>query len=843
MTAKTTFVLLAASGLAAFAMGCSGSTTEPAPLGQDEAMLRRMKSCGELLTELKSDAAYKVNHATDRQIEMTRRFYSQGGYGGFGGGLGMPGAASDSRAESSGAPQAGAPSAPNSPTSPSPSAPKASDHSETTSQVAGVDEADFVKADNERLYVLHGTQLKVLRAWPKESLAELGQATVEGTPSEMFLDGQTLVVYSQVNGASLFTATGTPMREEYNDYGYGGGGFGGGVSVGRAESVPTMPGGGVPQSSAPYHPLTKITVFQVANGVPQATRELYFEGHYEDSRRVGPEVRTVLTGAAHGPKLSSNLELAPGEQYPQTADEIIAKYELLRAKNLAAVAASQLDDWMPVSFEKVGSQVTVARPTCSDYYLPTTGSTSYGLTQVESINLTQPNAPVKSAAITGHTSVVYGNGGSLVLAQQGYVDLPWSDIYASWQSQQTSNGGSGWGWGSSGSMPGTEASPPDTATPAPSPTPLPAPGRVGTRTSPAVTPVTPPALPARFVTSRTHVHKLVFNSPSEPGFPIYVGSGTVGGSVDDQYSIDEYQGNIRIASTESFVYLHQAQNETERLAQPQSENHVRVLGPATPGLRLPLRGDTGKLAPDERIYSARFMGGKGYLVTFRQVDPLFSLDLSNPDAPRVTGELKIPGFSEFMVPMDDNHLLTIGRDATDQGRVQGLALQIFDVTDPARPRLAHKHSYSNSEYGHSDALHDPKAFTYFKERGLLAFPYYAYNNSPNGMRSSLEVFTVNAQTGFTKAGSVDHTSFFASQPQGYSCGYYQPSVRRGVFLEDVIYSISYGGVIAQKVGQLGVPGSKLPLSAPVAPPGYPSCGDSPGVREPAPTPVPVPGGG
>ncbi len=114
--------------------------------------------------------------------------------------------ASDSRAESSGAPPAGAPSRP--PTRPrarAPSAPKASDHSETTSQVAGVDEADFVKADNERLYVLHGTQLKVLRAWPKESLAELGQATVEGTPSEMFLDGQTLVVYSQVNGASLFT--------------------------------------------------------------------------------------------------------------------------------------------------------------------------------------------------------------------------------------------------------------------------------------------------------------------------------------------------------------------------------------------------------------------------------------------------------------------------------------------------------------------------------------------------------------------------------------------------------------------------------------------------------------
>jgi len=827
MTVKTAFVLLAASGLAAFAVGCSGST-EPAPVGQSEAMLRRMKSCGELLTELKSDATFKVNHATDRQIEMIRRS-GQGGYFG-GGGFGM----GDARAESSGAPspapQAGSSGSSNAPSVPS--APKATDHSETTSQVAGVDEADFVKADNERLYVLHGNQLKVLRAWPKENLAELGQAVVEGTPSEMFLDGQTLVVYSQVNGASLFAATGTPIRSDYSDYGYGGGFPGVSVGVDRAEPSVPFPGGGG-GSPEPYHPLTKITVFQISGGTPQATRELYFEGHYEDSRRVGPEVRTVLTGGAHGPKLSQGLDLAENEPYPQTPSEYITKLEQLRAKNLAAIGSSTLDDWMPVSFEKSGTNVTVSRPSCSDYYLPTTGSTAYGLTQVESINLGQPAAPVKSAAITGRTSVVYGNATSIVLAQEGYVDLPWADIYAAWSAQwQARSGGSG---GSSGGgsvgVPGTSVSPPPETDPAP--TPAPVPGRVGTRTSPAVGGGT---TASRYLTNRTHVHKLVFNSPGDAGFPIYVGSGTVGGSIDDQYSIDEYQGNLRIATTERFVYLHQAENEVERLAQPETENHVRVLGAATPALRLPLRGDTGALAPGERIYSARFMNGKGYLVTFRQVDPLFALDLTNPSAPRVTGELKIPGFSEFMVPMDDNHLLTIGRDATNEGRVQGLALQIFDVTNPAQPLLAHKHSYANTEYGHSDALYDPKAFTYFKERGLLAFPYYAYGRGEGGMRSSLEVFRVNAQTGFSKAGSVDHTAFFAGQPNGYACGYYTPSVRRGVFLEDVIYSISYGGVIAQKVDQLATPGARLPLSTPAAPPGYPSC-DSGGA------PVPVPAGG
>ncbi len=860
MTVKTSFVLLAACGLTAFSAGCSGSVTpNPDAIGQDEAMLRRMKTCGELLTELKSDANFKLNHGVDRQVDMIRRFGTQGGYYG-----GFPMSDGFGRAESGSggpmpAPNAGAPSSGSGGASPiPPTTPKAQGHSETTSQVAGVDEADFVKADNEKIYLLHGTQLKVLRAWPKENLAELGQAAVEGTPSEMFLDGQTLVVYSQVNGARLFAATNTPMRDSYEDWGYSGGG-GGGVSVGRPapEIAPpggsTVPGGSGP-APEPYFPLTKVTVFQVANNVPEVARELYFEGNYKDSRRVGKEVRTVLVGGAHGPKLAHGIEMAPNEEWPTDPNAIIAKLEALRTSNRAKIDASVLADWLPVSFEKRGTQVTASSPSCADYYLPTTGSTTYGLTQVESIDLSAPTAPVKSAAITGRTSVVYGNANSLVLAQEAFVELPWADISAAWRAQ--SGSGSGGSSGSSGSGTGStdSARPPVTTPPTPTPVPPPAPGRagnVGIRTEPTTSPSAPPppVLPPRFLTNRTHVHKLQFNSPLEPGFPIYVGSGTVGGSIDDQYSIDEYQGNIRIASTERFVYTHQARSEAERTAQPDTENRVRVLGGPTPNFRLPLRGDTGKLAPGERIYATRFMDGKGYLVTFRQVDPLFALDLSNPNAPRVTGELKIPGFSEFMVPMDANHLLTIGRDATAEGRVQGLALQIFDVTNPAQPRLAHKHSYSSAEYGHSDALHDPKAFTYFKERGLLAFPYYAYGRN-GGMRSSLEVFTVNAQTGFAKSGSLDHTPFFSGQPNGFGCGYYSPSVRRGVFLEDVIYSISYGGVIAQKVGQLGAPGSKLSLSAPQSPPGYPtSCGGGgrdgggfPGTEPMPPTPATPPGG-
>jgi hypothetical protein len=188
----------------------------------------------------------------------------------------------------------------------------------------------------------------------------------------------------------------------------------------------------------------------------------------------------------------------------------------------------------------------------------------------------------------------------------------------------------------------------------------------------------------------------------------------------------------------------------------------------------------------------------------------------------VLAALKIPGFSEYMHPLDENHLLTIGRDANDQGRSLGLALQIFDVTDGANPKLTHKTTYSPSEYGNSEAEHDHKAFTYFEDKGLLAFPYFA---SGTNMRSSLEVFRVDLGAGFTKLGSIDHTELVSKNPNGYYCGYYGPQVRRGLFLENFVFSVSYGGIVAKDSNALGAAGVKLPLSAPEANPGYgPQCG-------------------
>jgi hypothetical protein len=844
MKIQTAFVLLAAVTSAA-AMGCGSSGDKGGvAAGTTRASLHRAKGCGDLLADLKADATFKLNKGIDRQIESIQKcivrggtdascayggYYYGGGRGGFGGG---EEAALDSNA--SGAPQSGS----TAPTSP---APKASSHSETNTQVKGVDEADFVKTDGSNLYVLHGRAFKVLKAWPANDLAELASLDIEGTPSEMFVDGGKVVVYSQVNGASLYPAAGVTPKASYQDYyGYGYGGGGGDVrNVGAPETAPYPGPGGTPQQ---YIPLTKITVLTLNGTTPSVAREMYFEGSYLDSRRVGTHVRTVFSGNAHGPKLKYSIyELYPqptyptyptypgGETkddgtgtyptqdpttnpYPKTGTEMIAALEQLRAFNKAAIDGSQLSDWMPYTFTKEGTVVRASTVACEDFYVPTTGSTESGLTEIASIDLANPAALPRQSAILGHAETVYGSADTIYLAAHAWVEPPytWMD-----GADGTTNSGSG----STGS---------GTIEPAPAPSTPPSDGSLGTKT---LKPQTDPAVPqviTAWANNQTHVHKFEF--ATDAGFPNYVASGTVLGSVKDQFSLDDRGGFLRIATTENRSYLDQSGKyvqpsfpgqTTGPTDRPQTVNHVFVMGVS--GGWLDLVGDVGELAPNERIYSVRFVDGRGYVVTFRQVDPLFVLDLNNPKAPAKIAELKIPGFSEYMHPLDATHILTIGRDATVGGQQRGLQLQIFDVTNGANPVLAHKFTYTGSEYGSSEAEHDHKAFTYFADRQLLAFPYYAYTpttTTGGGMRSSLELFNVNIGSGFAKLGSVDHTSLVSNSPTGYCGGYYGPQVRRGVFLDNFVYAISYGGVVAKDANNLAGAGSTLPLSAPLVNDGY-----------------------
>jgi uncharacterized secreted protein with C-terminal beta-propeller domain len=844
MHTKTAFVLVAAFASAS-TMGCgSGGGGSPGtnnPTGAVRASLHRAQACGDLLADLRADAAYKLNKGIDLQIQNIKWCQQKygdaqcagGGY--YNGGVGHAVAVDDA------APPQASPESPTSGANSSfgdgkSSGDSATSYSQTNTQVAGVDEADIVKNDGKNLYVLHGNSFKIINAWPATELKEVSSTDIEGTPSEMFVDNGKAVIYSQVNGAAIFAAAGVTPKTQYQDYGYGVAYSGVATPAIAPAPAPDAPSGTT--SGGVYVPLTKITVLSLDGAAPTVTREVYFEGSYLDARRVDAHVRTVLQGYQYGPQLKYSIyELYPQPatngvatkdgtgstttqvepQYPKTGTETIAALEQLRAANLQILNASQLPDWLPYTFVKNGAAVSAQTVACEDFYVPTAGSTESGLTEVASIDLSDPAAAPKETAILGRVDTVYGNADTLYLAANAWIEPPfvWYDGAVA-----VSNGGTVATPPSSGSTTSTSGTT-GSGTTVVDPTP-PKPAQIAAKTAASLGDSL--AAPYHWSSSLTHVHKFEFKT--QPTFPNYVASGTVVGSVNNQFSLDEKDGNLRIATTEGRQYYETdgkyvsadstaPTNGAPPPVNPATLNHVFVL--SQNGAWLDQLGDVGDLAPNERIQSVRFVDGRGYVVTFRQVDPLFVVDLSAPATPRILGALKIPGFSEYMHPLDANHLLTIGRDASTTGRANGLQLQIFDVTNGTNPQLVHQFTYTGTEYGGSDAEYDHKAFTYFADRNLLAFPYYSYGTT---VHSSLELFKVDLGAGFTKLGAIDNTALIEKNPSGYCGGYYGPSVRRGVFLENFVYSVSYGGVVAKDSNDLTQAGTQLALPAPEVNAGY-----------------------
>jgi uncharacterized secreted protein with C-terminal beta-propeller domain len=227
-------------------------------------------------------------------------------------------------------------------------------------------------------------------------------------------------------------------------------------------------------------------------------------------------------------------------------------------------------------------------------------------------------------------------------------------------------------------------------------------------------------------------------------------------------------------------------------------NAVYVLGQF--GSELQIVGSIEKIALTERIYSARFIGEKGFLVTFRQTDPLFTVDLRDPHNPKIVGELKIPGFSSYLHPMDENHIIGIGRDATDQGQVKGLGLSIFDVSDLANPQQIHKITIGENWATSSLAGYEHLAFTYFAKKDLLAIPLTQYNYYWNGVDeipfNGLIVFKVTVADGFNETGKVEHKDLYEKKEGDsyYWCTYYNMSVKRSIIMDDYVYSVSGLGI-------------------------------------------------
>ncbi len=277
----------------------------------------------------------------------------------------------------------------------------------------------------------------------------------------------------------------------------------------------------------------------------------------------------------------------------------------------------------------------------------------------------------------------------------------------------------------------------------------------------------------------------------------------VPGQVLNQYSMDEQDGYFRIATTTNLAQpLEQSTNN--------SSNNIFVYGPD-----LQLVGQLTGLAPGEHIYSARFLGKRAYLVTFQQVDPFFVVDLTDPTSPKVLGDLKIPGFSDYLQPYDENHIIGIGKDTTPNpqengmARPTGLKIALFDVTNPEQPQELSRYVFPDGS--DSQAIYDPKALLFSQSKNLLALPVSSPNN--NGQYYSYwqgaYVFNVSLDQGIVLKGTIEHPAPNTTQTYGQvipapvsppASGVmipvplpYQPqysNIQRILYIDDVLYTVS-----------------------------------------------------
>ena len=251
-----------------------------------------------------------------------------------------------------------------------------------------------------------------------------------------------------------------------------------------------------------------------------------------------------------------------------------------------------------------------------------------------------------------------------------------------------------------------------------------------------------------------------------------VAKGAVPGTVLNQFSMDEEDGYFRIATL----------TRTDGV----NASNIFILG--QDGRSLEVAGSITGLALGERIRSVRFLDDKGFVVTFRRVDPLFALDLSDPFEPLLMGELKVPGFSSYLHPVEGDHLIGMGRDATLDGRVRGLKLSLFDVADLADPVQTDVYLLSAGRgWSFSPAERDHHAFSYFPADGVLAVP--VHRMGPEG-GWSVEVFEVDLEEGFTYLGGIAH----------------EGPVRRSLRIGEYLYSISTDAV---KVHQIDDPAAEV----------------------------------
>ena len=282
----------------------------------------------------------------------------------------------------------------------------------------------------------------------------------------------------------------------------------------------------------------------------------------------------------------------------------------------------------------------------------------------------------------------------------------------------------------------------------------------------------------------TSIHKFALNA----GDIKHIATGKVKGSLLNQFSMDEYDGNFRITTTTD-----------------DEGNNLFVLDDDMKEI-----GSVTNLASGERIYATRFMGDKAYVVTYKTVDPLFVIDLSAPASPKVLGELKIPGYSSYLHPFGENYLIGFGEDSVEKSYLNwegntevvayanGLKMAIFDVSDYSNPKELYSIKIGNRG-SYSELLYNHKALLFDENEGIFAFPAYLTNDGGyyqdgtpmygDKMFEGALVYDVSVENGITLRGKIEHEGE-------------REAIERIVRIGNKLYTLSNGAIKVSDIKEI-----------------------------------------
>ncbi|GAA4179278.1 hypothetical protein GCM10022252_00560 [Streptosporangium oxazolinicum] len=654
----------------------------------------------------------------------------------------------------------------------------APEHSTTNTHEAGVDEPDLVKTDGDRVVTVNRGVLRVVDAATRKVTGTLKLVDAEQVwaPADLLVSGDRALV--------LFS---------------GGGIIPYGATAKRAAS----PG--------PRYVLVDLS------GKPKVIGSLTPDGSHVDARMVGSTVRIVVRSQ-------------PRIEFPDAGPDLSDNERTRR--NAEIVAKAPIEAWLPKYELTTADGETSERTVDCGRVSHPAEYTGTSMLTMHSLDLSQALTETAPISVAADGDTVYGTASSLYVASNPrwwwprpidsmvVEDTPATPAptpvtpapsgsvspFATPAAPDPASPPVAPGSASPLATPGSANSPatpePVPATPAaasgldPAPSLLPEPSSGQTVTvTPTHTPApsqslslpaspipspteTAPPTPTAEVTpeqppEETEVHR--FNITAA-GAPRYVASGKVSGRLLNQYSLSEYEGHLRVATTSTATQNASAAPPT---APPDTSSAVYVLDADT----LVKTGEVGELGQGERIYSVRFIGPVGYVVTFRQVDPLYTLDLRDPAAPRRTGELKITGYSAYLHPAGDGRLIGVGQEASEEGRTLGTQVSLFDVSDPANPRRLSQMFQKDSG---SEAEWDPHAFLYWAKTGMAVLPLSSWTGTEQTNGTAL-VLTID-DSAVTRTGTVVHPRPKPAKNTGFAP--YDPGIRRSVVIGDSLWTVS-----------------------------------------------------